>query len=145
MATADNLMENEPSPPKGMRNGVEQWLAPAVYDIGKVMHEVPPVDTLHREGHAQDEDRSSPDSHHQRVDRRCAQQGDWLRLSGLPVSPRTCCTFSIGTPNNMFVVPMLGHTSYSLKKRAASNWHPDEIVKVMAIHQEGNMGVDLFT
>ena len=39
VATSDNLMSDESSPDRAMRNGKEQWLAPEVYGIGRVMEQ----------------------------------------------------------------------------------------------------------
>ena len=141
VATSDNLMSDESSSDKAMRNGKEQWLVPEVYGIGRVMEQPLDVNTTKK------------DMLSTRMNRRqTAIIEKWIQLARDP-EPRKAIGLDY-LPENVRhlldmnpeqdAVPVLEHTNYTLKNREKSRYHSDgNILKILANHQLGDAVIEL--
>ena len=135
VATWDNLMADESSSDKGMRNGKEQWLVPEVYGIGRVMEQPLNLNTTKK-------DMLATRINH----RQAAIIKKWVHVPRDPEARKVMVTDDLSekvrhlldmSPEHD-VVPVLEHAT-SLKNRGKSRYHSDDnIMKILANHQLGN-------
>ena len=143
VATSDNLMSDESSSDKEVRNGKEQWLVPEVYGIGKVMEQPLDVNITRK-------DMLSTRMNH----RQTAIIKTWIPVVHDP-EPRKAIgpdylpekvRHLLDMNPEQDAVPVLEHTNYSLKNCVKSRYHSDDnIMQILANHQLGNAVTELPT
>ena len=136
LASSDNLKADESSDDTGMRNGREQWLVPEVYGIGRVIDQPLNLD-ITKKGML-----ATRMNH-----RQTAIIKRWIHVPRDPGTrnvlftndiPEEICNFLDLNPEQD-MVPVLEHTTYSLKNREKSRYHnANEIMEILANHQLGN-------
>ena len=143
VATSDNLMSDESSSDKGMRNGKEQWLAPEVYGIGRVMEQ--PLDV-----NISKKDMLSTRMNH----RQTTIIKKWVQVVRGPESRKAIgpdylpekVSHLLDMNPEQDAVLVLEHTTYSPKDREKSRYHSDDnIMEILAEHQLGNAVAELPT
>ena len=123
VATSDNLISDETSSDKEVRNGKEQWLAPEVYGIGRVMEQ--PLDVNITKKYM-----LSTRMNH----RQTAIIKKWIPVVRGPESRKAIgpdylpekVRHLLDMNPEQDAVPVFEHTNYSFKNREKSRYHSDD-------------------